>query len=270
MLRKNTKLLTAASTDLSWVNHHLQKNKSGLETASSLCPWDFNSHGITVPVDAEFTYQRQYNRGEAAKGETLSETRRLYLHLYLNRERVGEDEKRLATDLMSLKSDIEKGLGDELSESAQKNAEKYLNTSRLGRGGNLKVTINAEAYAQARKDYGYFSLVSNKDEDCFEALRKYRLREKIEEAKDPKNRLDCTRTRVWDGDALKGRLFYQFVGLGYQCFLHTKIKELKEKLELSLSDKKLAEKDKDQNADMLKWLKKQSMQSLSTGWTALN
>ena len=57
-------------------------------------------------------------------------------------------------------------------------------------------------------------------------------------------------------------MFCQFVGLGYQCFLHTKIKELKEKLELSLSDKKLAEKDKDQNADLLKWLKKQSMQSL--------
>lgn len=57
-------------------------------------------------------------------------------------------------------------------------------------------------------------------------------------------------------------MFCQFVGLGYHCFLHTKIKELKEKLELSLSDKKLPEKDKDQNADLLKWLKKQSMQSL--------
>ena len=52
---------------------------------------------------------------------------------------------------MSLKSDIEKGLWDELSESAQKKAEKYLNTSRLGRGGKLKVTIREEAYAQTRK-----------------------------------------------------------------------------------------------------------------------
>ena len=85
-----------------------------------------------------------------------------------------------------------------------------------------------EAYAQARKEYGYFALVSNKPKDCFEALRKYRLREKIEEAfKDTKNRLDGTRTRVWDGDTLKGRMFCQFVGLGYQCFLHAKIKELK-------------------------------------------
>ncbi len=34
------------------------------------------------------------------------------------------------------------------------------------------------------------------------------------------------------------------------------------KLELRFSYKKFAEKDKDQNADLLKWLKKQSMQSL--------
>lgn len=75
MLRKHIKFLTAASIYLSWVNHHLQKNKSVLGTASSLCPWDFNIHGITAPVEAEFSYQRQRNRGEAAKGDVLSETK---------------------------------------------------------------------------------------------------------------------------------------------------------------------------------------------------
>lgn len=258
ILRKHIKFLTAASTDLSWVNHHLQKNKAGLEAASSFCPWDFNIHGITVPVDAEFTYERQRNRGEAAKGDTLSETRRLYLHLYLNQERVEEDEKRLATDLMSLKSYIEKGLWDELSESAQKRRK-----SASIPAGPAEAEDSKLPYAQAMKDYGYFALVSNKAEDCFKDLRKYHLREKIEEAfKDTKNRLEGTRTRIWDEDTLKGRMFCQFVGLRYQCFLHTKIKELKEKLEQSLSDKKVVEKDIDQNADLLKWLKKQSMQSL--------
>ncbi len=263
MLRKHIKFLTAVSTDLTWVNRYLQENKSGLETASSLCPWDFNIHGITVAVDVEFTYQRQRNRGNAAKGDSVSETRHLYLHLYLNRQRVGEDEKRLATDLMTLKNDIEMGLWDDLSETAQRKADKYLKISRLGRGGKLKVTINEDAYAQARRDYGYFALVSNKAGDCFEALRNYRLREKIEEAfKDTKNRLDGTRTRVWDGDTLKGRMFCQFVGLGYQCFLHTKIKELKEQLQSNPADKNLAQKEREQRADLLKWLDKQSMQSL--------
>lgn len=38
--------------------------------------------------------------------------------------------------------------------------------------------------------------------------------------------------------------------------------ELKGRLELSLSDKHLAEKEKEQRADLLKWLKKQSMRNL--------
>ena len=46
MLRKHIKFLTAASIDLSLVNHHLQKNKSGLETASSLCPWTSTSMAL--------------------------------------------------------------------------------------------------------------------------------------------------------------------------------------------------------------------------------
>ena len=80
---------------------HLQKNKSGLKRAYSLFPWDFNIHGITVPVDAEFSSQRQQNRGEAAKGDSLSETRRLYLHLYLNRESVGEVSKNALRQILS-------------------------------------------------------------------------------------------------------------------------------------------------------------------------
>lgn len=109
---------------------------------------------------------------------------------------------------MSLKKDIEKGLRDELSELAQKKGEKHLNTSRFGRAGKLKVTINEEAYTQARKDFGYFALVSNRAEDCFETLRKYPF---------PKRLKKPLRTRkivwtvhalaFWDGDTLKGRMF---------------------------------------------------------------
>ena len=94
-------------------------------------------------------------------------------------------------------------------------------------------------------------------------MRKYRLWKKSKKClKTRKIVWTVTCTRTWDGDALKGRIYRQFVGLGYQCFLHTKIKEIQEQLELSLSDKNLAEKEKEQDVDLLKWLKKQSMQSL--------
>lgn len=76
------------------------------------------------------------------------------------------------------------------------------------------------------------------------------MREKNEEAfKDTKNGFDGTRTRVWDGYTLKGSIFCQFVGLGYQCFLHRKIKELKEQLQSNLGDKSLAQKEREQRAE---------------------
>ena len=47
------------------------------------------------------------------------------------------------------------------------------------------------------KYYGYFCIVSNKEKDCFEALRKYRSRETIESFfESGKQRADGNRTRV--------------------------------------------------------------------------
>ena len=48
-------------------------------------------------------------------------------------------------------------------------------TVRILERNQLKVTIREEAYAQTRKNYGFFALVSNKAEGCFKALRKYRV-----------------------------------------------------------------------------------------------
>jgi epoxyqueuosine reductase QueG len=80
------------------------------------------------------------------------------------------------------------------------------------------------------------------------------LREKIEEAfKETTNRLDGARTRVLSRDTLKGRIFCQFVGLNYHCFLHKKIKELKERLEKDCKDESLSAQEKDDKADLLKW-----------------
>ena len=263
MVKKHVKFLTAVSIDLVWVNKYLQQNKERLETAATFCPWDFNVHGCTVPVEAEFAFTRKRNSATSAGGDIVKEIRRLYLHLFLNRNRVTDDEHRLGKDLMALKHDVESGLLEDLSEAAQKKVEKYLTLSRVGRGGKLRVAINERAYAEARKDYGYFALLSNKAEDCFEALKKYRLREKIEEAfKDTKNRIDGHRTRVWDGDCLQGRMFCQFVGLGYFSFLHNKLKTLKEQLTKELRDKQGSKEEQREKEDLLNWLKKQSVQSL--------
>lgn len=263
MINKHMKFLTAVSTDLSWVNKKLQENKEKLKAVSRLCPWDFGIHGYTVPIEAEFAVTRQRSRKGICKGETVTKSHRLYLHLYLSRERAADEEKKFGAELFELKNDIENGSYDQLNESAKKKAGKYLIMSRVGRGGKLRVEINDEACERAKEHHGYFALISNKAEDCFEALKKYRLREKIEEAfKDTKNRIDGHRTRVWDGDTLKGRMFCQFVGLGYYCFLRQKIKTLKESLQNDSQNPELDTQVRKEREGLLKWLNKQTMQSM--------
>ena len=107
---------------------------------------------------------------------------------------------------------IKLGSGEELSESAAKKVEKYLILSRQGRGGKLTVKFNQEAFNETAKFFGLFVLVSNKAQDCFEALEDYRLREKTEEAFGIyKEYCDGRKPRVWTGDRLRGRQFVQFI-----------------------------------------------------------
>lgn len=263
LCRGHYKFLTAAPLGLQWINRQLQEHRQELETASSAHPDDLNTHGITVPVVAEFKTTRRRTRNGIAKGEEETFTRRLYLHLYQNKARVVDEEKALLSDLMQLKGLVERGTED-LSDAARRRAGKFLVVSSRGRGGKLKVSVNEEAYAEAVKDLGYFALVSNKAEDCHEALRKYRLREKIEEAfKDTKNRIDGHRTRVWDGDTLYGRLFCQFVALGYYCFFRSKLTKLKQRLKLECSDQGgLTEGERKERENLLGWLESRSMQSI--------
>lgn len=111
--------------------------------------------------------------------------------------------------------------------------------SRQGRGGKLTVKFNQEAFNETAKFFGLFVLVSNKAQDCFEALEDYRLREKTEEAFGIyKEYCDGRKPRVWTGDRLRGRQFVQFIALSYRCWLIGKVREIKELLAKWLVEKK--------------------------------
>ena len=122
----------------------------------------------------------------------------------------------------------------------------------------MKVGFNDQAIAEAKRYFGYFSLVSNQSMDTFTALENYRLREKIEELfAVEKGGLDGARPRTWYPDNLRGRQFVQFVSLGYHCFLSKKIKEMRAELGKNGSGKTkalvLLEKKLDQ------WLEQRSL-----------
>ena len=122
----------------------------------------------------------------------------------------------------------------------------------------LHVSFNEEACTEARESFGYFVLVSNAPLDVLEALEDYRMRERIEELfQAEKENVDGRHPRIWHPNALRGRMFVQFVALCYRCFIVKKIKAVKEML--GKDDEKKTPKRLELEKGLLNWLKQRSL-----------
>ena len=69
-----------------------------------------------------------------------------------------------------------------LSDADKVIVEKYLICTRVGRSGKLRIAMNTEALQRAERNYGIFCLVSNKQKDPWVVLKRYRMRNRIEES----------------------------------------------------------------------------------------
>jgi transposase len=202
------------------------------DSVSSVCPFDTSTHGITVTLMHNFVKIRKYasHKTGVQKGDAESFRRRVYLHLYFNPARKVEEDAAFDHDLIELKSMLEKGTPvEDLSESAQNKARKYLSFRKWG--SKTTISFNEEVCRETKRRHGYFALTSNCEKEPFECLRKYRKRETIESFfESMKQHTDSTRTRVWDTDILRGRMFVQFVALCYYEYLSNEIHKMKETL----------------------------------------
>ncbi len=89
-----------------------------------------------------------------------------------------------------------------------------------------KVTAREEAIVEAKKNYGYFALISNEVKDPIEALEIYRNKDLVEKAfGNLKERLNFSRTAVSSEQSLDGKLFVEFVALIYLSYLKKKMQE---------------------------------------------
>ena len=232
--------LTLVKTSLVWVRAEIDCHRKDFDGIVTACPFDTSTHGVTVMLMRDFQKVRKYGGKASGKqaGDVETFRRRIYLHLFFNQMRQAEDKVAFDTELMDIKSLLEEGkLLEELSEPAQKKAERYLNISR--RGGRLSVTFNEEACADANKYHGFFALVANKEKDTFEALSKYRKRNTIEAFfRGDKQTADGLRPRVWSADTLRGRMFVQFVAMCYYEFFSEQLRQLKKSLGTATGDEK--------------------------------
>jgi hypothetical protein len=78
----------------------------------------------------------------------------------------------------------------------------------------MKALAKEEALAEAKRNYGYFALLSNEIKDAQEAFEIYRNKDLVEKAFDNlKERLNLRRVAVSSEQSLDGKLFVQFIAL---------------------------------------------------------
>ena len=254
---RNMKFLTLVDPDVTWIRKTVDDLRETLAGMSSTCPFDPSVCGATTTRMHEFSRVRQRSRNGRLSGEEETFSRRLYVHVFHSPDNGTKKELAFRKDLLELKAQLKSGV-TEFTNSAQRKIDKYLVCSKMGRGGQLKISFNDNAIAEAKKYFGYFALVSNQSMDTFTALENYRLREKIEELfADQKGGLDGARPRTWYPDNLRGRQFVQFVALCYHCFLTKKIKEVQARLGKDEEGKTKALVTLEKKLD--KWLNQRSL-----------
>ncbi len=224
--------LTPVKTNIKWVRKEIDDHMEEFTSIGSVCPFDPGIHGITVKLMHTFIKERKYSSDKKglSKGDRETFNRRIYLNIYFSLSQQNQDRMALEADLVELKTVIESGIPvDELPKRSQEKAEKYLIIRHWG--SKIAVSFNDKACQEAYRYHGFFALVSNKEKDTFECLRKYRKRETIESFfETEKQHADGTRTRVWDTDTLRGRMFVQFVALCYYEYYSNEIRKLKQLL----------------------------------------
>ena len=216
---RNRKFLTLVDTDETWVRETIDELQDALDGADGVCPFDPGVCGASKLREGHvLTRARRRARGGRADGGEETFTRRLYVHVFRSPDLRAKQEDAFNRRLYEMKTLLERG--EDLRASAQRFADRYMAVSRTGRGGAAKVAYRNDAVRAARRYFGHFALATNQPMDTFEALRHYRRRERIEEFFGMDKRyFDGRRTRLWSADALRGRQFVQFVGLGYLgCF----------------------------------------------------
>lgn len=228
------RFITLVKTSIAWVRKELDVHKDDIVTIKNRRTELSGIYCYTVMLTHTFEKIRKYasRKKGLEKGTVETFDKKIYLHLYYNPIKKENDDNAFYTQMEELKKLIEKGSPvDGLSVAAQKKAGKYLNIKQTREGKIRSVTYKEEECKEVCRYHGYFALVTNHEKDCFEALKKYRKREKVEEYfQMAKEEADASKPRVWYADHLMGRMMVQFIALAYEDYLRYRIGRMKAEL----------------------------------------
>ena len=215
MYRHHLKFLIAAKLSLKLVQTHLDTVRDTMRSWTHYSQ-AYQLYTYSLPITWDYAQDRPY------KGDTLRAERRMYLHLYYSPERALEDEKAFNNRLVDLQEELASGRRHPDHETQY---AKYFDVKSTPVRG-LQIIAKEEALAEAKRNYGYFALVSNEIKEAVKALEIYRNKDLVEKAFDNlKERLNLRRLAVSSEQSLDGKLFVQFIAL---IFLSSITKRMQE------------------------------------------
>ena len=158
------------------------------------------------------TLDWQYEEVKPRIGDIVKGARRLYTHIYYNDQLATDEKIRFNKKLDILEEEVR---SRKRKVEHEKSYEKYFEITDTPKRG-VKVKPKQLVIDAARKNFGFFVLLSNGVKDPVEALKIYRSKDLIEKAfSDLKDRLNMRRASVSSEENLEGKLFFQFLGLIY-------------------------------------------------------
>lgn len=213
LYRNHLKFLCGASTALRFAKEYIR------EIGSRKDYYEYYNSDLELYIFSK-TIAWDYERNRPYKGDTIKETRRMYLHLYFNPDKCADDGKAFNQKLGRLKEEL---LAGKRVPEHEKDYRKYFAIKETPKRG-ISLSYRQEEIDAARERYGFFVLVSNEVKDPVTALSLYRMRDVVEKAFwNVKQRLNLRRTLTSSELSLEGKLFVEFVALIYLSCIKKKM-----------------------------------------------
>ncbi len=215
LYKEHLKFLLATKTSLSFVKKELDPIYDGFRSFEHYSEkYELYAHTVTT--------EWKYHQDRPYKGDTIKSAKRMYIHYYFNIDKAADDEKAFDRKLMQLRRELESGKRIAEHENQYK---KYFITKTTPKRG-IKITVKEEAVINAKRYFGFFTLISNETMDAITALEIYRNKDVVEKAfGNLKERLNMRRTLVSSERSLDGKLFVEFIALIFLSYIKKQMQE---------------------------------------------
>lgn len=213
LFKYHHKFIIGVRTSLKLVRKHLDPIRDTMPTRS-------NYHRDDQIYWNTFSTEWDYIETKPRKSETITDKRRIYLHIYFNDQHATDDRIHFNKMLDNLEEELKSG---HRNAEHEKLYAKYFDIHETPERGII-LTPKEDAIKDAEKDFGFFALLSNGVKDPSKALHIYRSKDQIEKSfGNLKEKLSMRRMSVASEENFEGKLFIQFMALIYLSFIKKKM-----------------------------------------------